>query len=502
MPDGKTTRLLYMSALAVASPDRASTATSVSRSEIISALSFALDLTEGAVTGHALRSCLLGMRIADHVPVPIQQRRSLYYGLLLKDVGCSSNAARMCQIIGGDDRALKAGVKLEDWTRPHRPSMSSLGLLWKLVMPEANAFRKFPRIGHIARMQHRNNEQMIKLRCDRGASILNKLGMGADAADTVLYLDEHWDGSGYPERRRKHDIPLLARIAAVSQHLDVFATERGPELAVTALQQRSGRWFDPELVAIATSLHAEGLLWSGAEQSVDVEETRRRVLAMAPEEERPLAASEVDLICEAFAEVVDAKSPFTYHHSIGVANAANAIAKHMDLADARLQLVGRASLLHDIGKLSVPNTILDKPGKLTAPEWKVLEQHPGLTRQILSRVSAFQNLAVIAGEHHEKLDGTGYPEGLRAQDLCLESRIVAVADVYGALAEDRPYRKALALEEVVSIMQGMAPHQLDPECVEALVQVTARDGGLSCYSPGVCAQTTEFLFGCDGLALA
>jgi len=295
---------------------------------------------------------------------------------------------------------------------------------------------------------------------------------------------------------------LLARIAAVSQHLDVFATERGPGLAVTALQQRSGRWFDPELVAIATSLHAEGLLWSGAEQSVDVEETRRRVLALAPEEERPLAASEVNLICEAFAKVVDAKSPFTYRHSVGVANAANAIAKHMDLADARLQLVGRASLLHDIGKLSVPNTILDKPGKLTAQERKVLEQHPGLTRQILARVLAFHDLAAIAGEHHEKLDGSGYPDGLRAQDLCLESRIVAVADVYGVLAKDRPYRKALALEQIVSIMQGMAPHQLDPECVEALVQVTAGDGGLSSYSHGVCAKSPHDLFGGGGLALA
>ena len=86
--------------------------------EIISALSFALDLTEGAVPGHALRSCILGMRIAAKAGLSHEQLGDLYYALLLKDVGCSSNAARMCQIVGGDDRAIKAGVKLEDWTKP------------------------------------------------------------------------------------------------------------------------------------------------------------------------------------------------------------------------------------------------------------------------------------------------------------------------------------------------------------------------------------------------
>src|SRR5271156_1953751 len=115
--------------------------------EILSALSFALDLTEGAVPGHALRSCLLGMRLGRELGFSPIALADLYHALLLKDVGCSSNAARMCQILGGgDDRVVKSGVKLEDWTRPYRPQLSTLRLLWHNVSPDENPMRRLSRI--------------------------------------------------------------------------------------------------------------------------------------------------------------------------------------------------------------------------------------------------------------------------------------------------------------------------------------------------------------------
>ena len=147
-------------------------------SPILSALAFALDLTEGAVPGHALRSCLLGMRLGMELGFSPIALADLYHALLLKDVGCSSNAARMCQILGGgDDRAVKSGIKLEDWTRPDRPRLSTLRLLWNNVSPEENPMRRLGRILHIGFTQHANNEEMIQLRCDRGASIVRKIGM-------------------------------------------------------------------------------------------------------------------------------------------------------------------------------------------------------------------------------------------------------------------------------------------------------------------------------------
>ena len=200
----------------------------ISLPEVLSALSFALDLTEGAVPGHALRSCLFGMRLGARLGLTDAQMTNLYYALLLKDVGCSSNAARLCQIIGGgDERRVKAGVKLEDWTRPDRPKLSTLRLLWDTVLPEANPLARVAGIARIGLTQHRNNEEVIKLRCDRGAHILRKLGLGDAAAEAVRGLDEHWDGTGYPECRIGEAIPIEARVLAVAQHLDVFAIREG-----------------------------------------------------------------------------------------------------------------------------------------------------------------------------------------------------------------------------------------------------------------------------------
>jgi putative nucleotidyltransferase with HDIG domain len=433
---------------------------SISLSEIVSALSLALDLTEGAVPGHALRSCVIGMKLAKELGLTSDERKSLYYALLLKDSGCSSNAARMCEIIGGDDREIKRRIKLEDWTKV---SMGTLSVLWKNVLPNANPVARALRIAEMGIHQHRNNEEVIQLRCDRGAQIALKIGLGEDTANAIRHLDEHWDGGGYPGSLRRDEIPLASRIMLLAQNLDVFATDRGPETAVRVARERSGRWFDPELVMAAESLHHAGNLW--CERSA--EEDRWEVLDLAPEA-GATTASQVDRVCEAFADVVDAKSSFTYRHSIGVTRAAVKIAVQLGLAPERQKLVWRAALLHDVGKLAVSNTILDKPGKLTAEEWQSVRQHPVQTRKILERIEPFLELAAVASRHHERLDGSGYPNGFTAEQLPLEARIIAVADVYGALSEDRPYRASLSDEEVFAIMSKDVPAKLDPVCFEAL----------------------------------
>jgi putative nucleotidyltransferase with HDIG domain len=443
--------------------------TSISLSEIISALSFALDLTEGAVLGHALRSCLLGMRIASEAKLPSEQTGSLYFALLLKDIGCSSNAGRLCEIIGGDDRAVKAGARLEDWTSSHKPSLSMIKLLWKNVLPDAERKERAARIVGLGLAQHSNNSEIIGLRCERGASILGKLGMGSEAAQAVRSLDEHWDGDGYPDSMRGEQIPLLARICAIAQHLDVFSSGRGVEKAIEMLEQRSGSWFDPELVRVAVSLHRRGALWANCAATDSDEDTRQAVLDFDAGKRHRLESHQIDQVCEAFADVVDAKSHFTFRHSLGVAEASLGIAMAMGLPADRTQLVRRAALLHDIGKLSVSNTILDKVGKLSAEEWKAVHPHPSVSRRILERIAPFREMALIAGEHHEKLDGSGYPNRLIAPDLSLESRIIAVADVYGALSEERPYRPALNFDEIVSIMVKLVPNKLDADCFDALI---------------------------------
>ncbi len=344
--------------------------------EMLVALSFALDLTQGAVPGHAIRSCLLAVRIAHEIGLEQSVISDLYYASLLKDVGCSSNAARMCQIVGGDDRIVKAGAKLEDWTRPLTPKLSKAKLLWQQVLPDASALRKTARIAKIAATQHRNNRDLIGIRCDRGAMIVRKLGLGIPVAMAVRHLDEHWNGGGYPSGFKGAAIPILSRIIGVAQHLDAFCMAHGPETAIDTLVRRSRRWFDPELTAAAVSLDHSHRLWINCLPGDSAEETRVAVLHLNPERPTQLSALNIDAICETFADVVDAKSPFTYRHSLGVMDAAVTIANVLGLAPDRIRLIRRVALLHDVGKLSVPNTILDKPTRLTNDELAIVKDHP------------------------------------------------------------------------------------------------------------------------------
>jgi putative nucleotidyltransferase with HDIG domain len=219
-------------------------------------------------------------------------------------------------------------------------------------------------------------------------------------------------------------------------------------------------------VRVVKSLARRNLLWR--DYGSDTE--RAAVRDLEPGHALLADERQIDNISEAFADIVDVKSSFTFRHSLGVTEAAMGIAHELGFNDARKKIIYRASLLHDLGKLRVSNSILDKPSGLDDEEWRVMKEHPGLTRKILSQIGAFSEIADIAGNHHEKLDGSGYPFKLTGRELSLESRILTVADIYGALNEDRPYRAGLDHEKIRSIMSSEVPHKLDPDCFEALMR--------------------------------
>jgi putative nucleotidyltransferase with HDIG domain len=343
--------------------------------------------------------------------------------------------------------------------------------LWRNLRPGARLTERLGRLLNMALHQDRCNAQLIGMRCERGAQIARKIGLSEPTAEAIRALDEHWDGSGYPDRLVGESIPLLARILNVAQHLDLFAVEQGREAALEVVLERSGRWFDPEIVRVVHSLARQNILWLHH----GTEAEQRMVRDMEPGNVLRADESQIDRTAEAFAEIVDAKSPYTYRHSLGVTHAAMRIAFELNLSPQRKTTIRRAALLHDLGKLRVPNSILDKPSTLDQGEWAIMHQHPGLTRQILSRICAFSEVAEIAGSHHEKLDGSGYPFKLAGRALSLESRILIVADIYGALNEDRPYRAGLSHGEIHSIMSSQIPHKLDADCVEALIRSLEND---------------------------
>ena len=213
------------------------------------------------------------------------------------------------------------------------------------------------------------------------------------------------------------------------------------------------------------------------------------IAGLRPGLARRATDDDLDRIANAFADVIDAKSPYTFDHSAGVARYALAIAAVLGLAPEQLRMIRRAGLLHDIGQLGVPNSILDKPERLDAAEVRIVQMHPRYTEEILSRVSPFAPLARLAGAHHERLDGTGYHRGLGAAQLSLQARIIAVADVFEAMAADRPYRDGLPLEQVLVRLRADAGTVLDHDSVEVLDAFVQREGliipGTPAWSPVV-----------------
>ena len=186
--------------------------------------------------------------------------------------------------------------------------------------------------------------------------------------------------------------------------------------------------------------------------------------------DRPLSVEgdALDRIADGFAAVIDAKSPWTYRHSDRTSVIALSIAEALDADSATLRDLGRAARLHDIGKLGVSNQILDKPAELTAVEFAAVKDHARITRVILERVPGLRDVSDLAGAHHERLDGSGYPYGWSAPRLTMPMRALAVADVYDALTSERPYRPARSSEYALNVIREEVPHRLDAEAVHAL----------------------------------
>jgi HD-GYP domain-containing protein (c-di-GMP phosphodiesterase class II) len=287
-------------------------------------------------------------------------------------------------------------------------------------------------------------------------------------AEGIHALDEHWDGHGRPEGLAGGAIPLYARIALLSQVIDVVNSAQGEEGVIAEVKARSGIWFDPELVAAFSAVAAEKSFWITLNSS-DVEST---ILHLEPAQyNKPLDEDFLDDIAEAFGQVVDAKSPFTSGHSARVGLYASLLSEDLGLPELRRRWLKRGALLHDVGKLGVSNSILDKPGKLDDSEWAVMHKHATYTQIILGRIDVFEELARVSSAHHERLDGLGYPLGLKADQICLETRIITTADIFDAITAERPYRGAVPVTKTLDIMRETVGTALDPLCFESLLHM-------------------------------
>ncbi|WP_145979085.1 HD-GYP domain-containing protein [Gemmatimonas phototrophica] len=430
--------------------------------DVIAALTYALDLTEGQRPGHTLRSTLLAMRLGEAAGLGRAELEALYYAALLKDSGCSSNAARMSALFGSPDQELKRNMRLVDWHDR-----------WTLAMRTARScgvgLNPVHRIRHFLMVAQTPTltRDIIQTRCERGAQIAQVLGFPAATSEAILYVDEHWCGLGHPFGIAGEEIPLMSRIILLAQTVEAFWSEQGTKAAMEMARKRRGTWFDPTMVDHLLAFRRDAAWWS---QLADSERLGESVVALEPGS-APLVATDerLDRIAFAFAAVIDAKTPFTARHSTNVARYAVGIAGALGVDGAGSRDMLRAGLLHDIGKLGVSNRILDKPDKLTDDEFAEIRKHPAWTLEILDHVSAFRHFAPDAARHHERLDGRGYPWRVGGEQLSFTARVLAVADVYEALTANRPYRDGLPVATVVDIMARDRGTAFDPQVFEAAV---------------------------------
>ena len=435
----------------------------VTLAELVGAFSYALDITEGQPAGHCLRACWIGSHIGRALGLSPQDRDDLYYTLLLKDLGCSSNAARICELYQADDLAFKQGYKTVG-----TGLAATIHFIASRTATAAPLHRRAAAIGHILKNGDEIAQDLIVSRCTRGADIARSLHFSAAVSDGIYHLDEHWDGSGRPDHLSGDAIPLASRIALLAQVADVFHTHAGRHAAIDEVRRRSGSWFDPALVAAFEAVASDDKFWTGLNSSM----LDTHLLRLAPRENmRAVDEDYLDDIAAAFGQVIDAKSHFTAGHSGRVADLAGQIGTAMGVLPARRRWLHRAALLHDIGKLGVSNSILDKPGPLDDREWVKMRDHAVHTQAILGRVGVLADMAPIAAAHHERLDGTGYPLGLKDQQIRRETRIITVCDFYDALSSDRPYRAAMTRAETLAIIEAEVGKAIDPDCYEALRSV-------------------------------
>ncbi len=428
--------------------------------QLLAALSHALDITEGQPPGHCVRCCWIGTQIGSQIGWDATSLRELYYAVLLKDLGCSSNAARICELYLTDDLAFKRDFKIVGDSVPEvvKFVLTHTGLQSALAERFRSILGIFQNGNQIAR-------ELIETRCQRGAQIARQMRFPEKVAQAIQCLDEHWDGGGKPGGLAATAIPRASQIALLAQVVDVFHTSSGPDAALAEVHRRSGSWFDPELVNAFAIVARDARFWTALRS----DQMERAVLDLAPARDcLALDDDFMDDIAAAFGQIVDAKSPYTSGHSTRVAQYTDAIAAHLGIGADRCRWLRRGALLHDLGKLGVSNAILDKPGALDETEWALMRQHAGLTAEILSRIEAFSELAQVSAAHHERLDGKGYPNSWTASQISLETRIITTADIFDALTADRPYRAAMPIPTALEVLREQLGHAVDARCLRAL----------------------------------
>ncbi|HET8754650.1 MAG TPA: HD domain-containing phosphohydrolase [Solirubrobacteraceae bacterium] len=403
----------------------------------MASLSLATDLGLGRSLEHELGVCLSALELAERLGCGADERSAVYYVALLAHVGCTAAASHFAGWAGGDDIRFQSGAQALG------PAAEPAEAIRYLVRRLADD-RPLPERARLVAGQLAGGQKQFALAaadlCESGRLLAQGLYLPGEVARALGQMMARWDGTGIPADVAGEQISRPLRIVRVAHDGVAIKQARGLQEATAALARRRGRGYDPQVVDAALS-DPEALLGAA-----DVPDAWERVIAAEPEPIATIARAGLATVGRAFADFVDLKVGFLRGHSTRVAELAAGAAEALGCSRAECAELRAAALFHDLGRVSVPNGIWEKPGPLSSGEWERVRLHPYYTERVLERAPALAPLAALAGSHHERLDGSGYHRRAVAAQLGVAARVLAAADAFDAMTHDRPYRSALGPE--------------------------------------------------------
>lgn len=316
--------------------------------------------------------------------------------------------------------------------------------------------------GEAARMEQ------VAFHCQSGEANARSFPFLGDTSHIILHHHENWDGTGF-YGVKGYDISVRAAALRLADNVDLcFALGKSDDTTLVEVRKHlltnRGIIYHPELTDIFLRLLDEGILVQLRNEHIDASLAR-----IMPDCSRSIATEDLVTACGVFAAIIDARSRFTLQHTVGIAKKIAIMGDYYGFSREHIHILVVAAYLHDIGKLTTPLHILEKEGPLTSEEFTIMKGHARASCEILHAVRGFEQIATWAPSHHEKLDGSGYPHGKRADQLDRESRLLGCVDIYQALCEDRPYRSGMSHPGIMKIMRDMAANgKIDATIVEDL----------------------------------
>lgn len=404
--------------------------------ELLGAVSLATDLGNGQPPFHAVRSAVLAVALGRELGVTRQELAAVQQVTLLRFLGCTADAAETAGMAGGDDigfRAAMAPVVMGPRAEMGRRLTAAVGV-------GGSPLRRAALIAG-ALADPGGARRAMTAHCEVAAMFAMRLGCTDEVREGLAHAYERWDGAGFPDGLAGEAVPLAVRIAVVAADADLW-WRTGPGELAAVFRARAGHAYDPGVIDACLRLAVPVL------GVMDTGPAWEALLAVADSEPVP----DLDRVLTAVADFTDLKSPWTRGHSPRVADLVAGAATELGLAPEEVQTARWAALVHDLGRVGVPNGIWDRPGPLGVAERERVRLHPHLTESTLACCTPLARLGRLGGAHHERLDGSGYHRGSR--DQTTTERILAVADAVAAMGAARPYRPPRQAGQIADVVRA------------------------------------------------